>query len=331
MEGIMIKHLREEALDFIAGKKLLITGGTGSLGHALLYTLSAENWIPGDITIFSRDESKQSKTKALYPEWRYVLGDVADKDALYRAMRDVDIVFHFAAYKQVPSAQNNVIATVRTNIEGSQNVVDCAIERGVERVVASSTDKACAPVNLYGASKSVMESMFQYGNMLSQEDTIFTLARYGNVVCSNGSVIPLFQHQIKKYGKVTITHPEMTRFWISIDTAVDLILAALVTDMGTIIVPRAHAMSVSKVADTLYGGSAPKEYTGIRPGEKIHEAMVHQSESFHTKEAFDHFLIYPPTYGMIREMPFEYTSNTCAEMLPETLLRMVDDYDIRFK
>lgn len=326
----MIKQLREEALDYLSGKNILITGGTGSLGNALLYTLDAENWY-GDVTIFSRDENKQGKVKAKYPNWRYVLGDVADKDALFRAMRDVDVVFHFAAYKQVPSAQNNVIATVRTNIEGSQNVVDCAIERGVEHVVASSTDKACAPVNLYGASKSVMESMFQYGNNLSHEDTIFTLARYGNVVCSNGSVIPLFQRQIKEKGEVTITHPDMTRFWISIDQAVDLILSALVVDPGVIVVPKAQAMAITRVADVLYGGEIPKRYTGIRPGEKIHEAMIHESESFHTKEKFDHFLVYPPTEGAFNDIPFMYTSDACGEMLPETLLRMVDDYDIRFK
>jgi UDP-N-acetylglucosamine 4,6-dehydratase len=175
-----------------------------------------------------------------------------------------------------------------------------------------------------------MESTFQFGNKLSREDTIFTLARYGNVVCSNASVIPLFQRQIKENNEVTITHPDMTRFWISIDTAVDLILAALVVDPGCIVVPKAQALSICRVADILGDEQTTKRFVGIRPGEKIHEAMVHESESFHTREQLDHFLIYPPNWGQLNEKPFTYTSDKAPEMLPETLLRIIDDYDIRF-
>ena len=177
------------------GERILITGATGSLGTTLIRRIEEQKW-NCQITVFSRDETRQSKLKSQYPQHRYILGDVSKLSDGRRAFRDIDIVFHFAAYKQVPSSQNNVTATMETNIIGSQNVVDAAIDMGIKQVVASSTDKSCKSVNFYGVSKAAMESLFQHGNLFGH--TTFHLARYGNVVGSNASVIPLFEQQKKQ-------------------------------------------------------------------------------------------------------------------------------------
>lgn len=306
------------------GKRLLVTGGTGSLGKALLLRAQEEGW-NCDFVIFSRDETKQSQVKALYPQHTYILGDVAKYRDVKRAMQDVDVVFHFAAYKQVPAAQNNVPATIETNIMGSQNIVDIAIEEGVQQVVASSTDKACQPVNLYGASKAVMEALFQYGNKFGK--TTFHLARYGNVVASNASVIPLFKKQALQGGPLTVTHREMTRFWITLDEAIDLILLALSKEPGVIVVPKAPAMSVFELAKAI-GKDLPIKDIGIRPGEKIHEAMLSEAESFHTTEDDRHFFIFPPTLSIdpTRQQACSYTSDNPQRELSKTeILRMIAD------
>lgn len=304
--------------------KALITGGTGSLGQALLKRAEEEGW-DVEFTILSRDESKQAETRKLYPQHHYILGDVAKWRDVQRAVYDQDYVFHFAAYKRVPSAQNNVAATIETNVIGSQNIVDASIQAGVKQVVASSTDKATNPANSYGASKYLMESIFQNGNR-QKTATTFHLARYGNVICSNASVIPLFVKQTKLGGPLTVTHKEMTRFWITLDDAIDLILTAMVHEPGTIIVPQAGAKSVFDIAK-LVGGDLPIKEIGIRPGEKIHEAMVSEAESFYTEGFDDYFVIYPPTSGeIICETPWEYTSEY-ADEIPNTLLKhWIEEY-----
>jgi len=304
-----------------SGKRILVTGGTGSLGKALLLRAKEEKW-DCEFIIFSRDETKQARVRQKFPQHTYVLGDVAKFRDVRRIMSDIDVVFHFAAYKSVPSAQNNVPATIETNIIGSQNVVDAALECGVEKVVASSTDKSCAPANLYGASKSVMEAIFQNANRYGK--TTFHLTRYGNVVSSNASVIPLFKRQAAEGGPLTVTDFRMTRFWITLDQAVDLILLALTTNPGVIVVPKAPSMAVYDVAKTI-GGDLPIIETQIRPGEKIHEEMVTAAESFYTLESEEHFFIYPPT-GKFRNAgaPFNYASNAAAhELTSEELLEMI--------
>lgn len=304
---------------YLSGKRILITGGTGSLGQALLRRIHGE---PYEITIFSRDETKQSILKARYPEYRYILGDVAKLRDVKRAFKDIDIVFHFAAYKQVPSAQNNVPATVETNIVGSQNVVDAAIECGVKQVVASSTDKATNPANAYGASKYIMEAIFQDANKYN--GTTFHLARYGNVVGSNASVIPLFLRLKENDQPITVTHPDMTRFWITIDTAVDLVIAALKTAPGIIVVPKAKSMSLMNLAKMF---SDNIQITGIRAGEKLHESMVSETESFHAVDGKDFFYINPPTSNYYNNnAPFTYTSDKCPVLTPDEMLLMIDDY-----
>ena len=301
------------------GRHVLITGGTGTLGKATLERLADSNC---KITVFSRDETKQSLLKKKYNA-NFILGDVAEALDVHRAMRGQEIVLHYAAYKQVVSAQNNVFATIKTNIIGSMNIVDAAIDFGVERVVASSTDKSCASANLYGVSKSAMESIFQQGNKISYGKTIFTLARYGNVIGSNASVIPLFLKQ-KEQGYVTLTLSEMTRFWITVDQAVDLIFMALENPAGTIVVPKAPALSMSEVAEIVAPG-VEQRFIGIRPGEKVHELMVTEPESFHTQEFDDHFLIFPPTDEYYSPYaPFSYSSDNAPKLDPKVILREIE-------
>lgn len=311
-------------MDKYEGAKILVTGGTGSLGRALL-TRASKQGLKAEFIILSRDESKQEATKRLFPEYQYMLGDVAKYRDVQRAMQGVDYVFHFAAYKQVPAAQNNVAATIETNIIGSQNIVDAAIAAGVKQVVASSTDKAAYATNAYGASKQIMEAVFQNANRYGK--TTFHLARYGNVVSSTGSVIPLFRKQAKAGGPITVTHKGMTRFWISVDYAVDLLLLALDRDPGTIVVPMAPALSVYDIAISIAPELEILE-TGIRPGEKIHEVLVSEAESFHTIKKSDYFLIYPPYSGVYNpDAPFAYTSDKAAKIELKDLLKMIEEYD----
>lgn len=290
-------------------KKVLVTGGTGSLGQALLRRAEKETWNT-EFVILSRDESKQSKLKKKYPYHRYVLGDVSRKEDVDRAIHGVDTVFHFAAYKQVPSSQAQVSATLNSNVVGSRNVALSAVEHDVERVVATSTDKACAPVNYYGASKLMMEGIFQEANTWGT--TIFTLARYGNVACSSQSVAPLFLSQIQNKQPLTVTSYEMTRFWLSLDQAINLVLLALQCEGGIIVVPKAPAMSMGDLAVAMATPNGLEVVDiGIRPGEKIHECMVHASESRHTVEEDEHFFIYPATapYEWPKRDDFTYTSD----------------------
>lgn len=307
---------------------ILITGGTGSLGRALLPRLYGEH----NITIFSRDETKQGLLKKEYPECNYILGDIANLEELQLAFRGIDVIYHFAAYKQVPSAQNNVNATIKTNVIGSKNVALAAIQNNVRQVVASSTDKACGPVNLYGVSKAAMESIFQDAN--KHGPTTFHLTRYGNVVGSNASVVPLFKRQAKQGGPITITHKHMTRFWLSIETAVDLVQHALSAPPGVIIVPMAGSVGILQVAEIIAPGIAVKEI-GIRAGEKMHEAMVSPAESYHT-EIVDTtdvrniqklFYIHPPTEGFMNssDSEFTYTSDACWRLSNKQFLEMVND------
>lgn len=311
----------------LTAKRVLITGGTGSLGQALLQRAAEEHWTT-EFVILSRDETKQAQLKARYPQHTYLLGDVAKYRDVRRAMLDVDLVFHFAAYKQVPAAQNNVPATIETNILGSQNVADVAVELGVKQVVATSTDKASEPVSFYGASKAAMEAIFQDANKYGK--TTFHLARYGNVIASNASVIPLFKRQAAAGGPLTLTNMDMTRFWITLDQAVTLVLYALTLKPGTIVVPKAPAMSIYRVA-RLIGGTLPIVDIGIRPGEKIHESMVAQAESFHTAEDDAHYYIHPPTtHYRNSTAPFKYTSDIARQLTDDEMRAMIALTETRY-
>ena len=278
----------------LSATTILLTGGTGSFGTAFVQRI-LDTWPAAVVRVFSRDELKQSEMRARFgdKQVRYLVGDVRDKDRLYRASQGVDIVVHAAAMKQVPACEYNPFEAIRTNILGAQNVVDSAIDAGVPRVLALSTDKAVNPVNLYGATKLCAEKIFVQGNAYAaQSPTRIACVRYGNVVGSRGSVVPLFRAQANE-GSLTITDERMTRFWISLDQAVNLVLYALEhMNGGEIFIPKIPSMRVTELAEAIAPG-VPHRITGIRPGEKIHEILLTADESRHTVDAGDAYVILP--------------------------------------
>ena len=279
-------------------KVILVTGGTGSFGKKFTeITLQEHN--PKVIRIFSRGELKQQLMREQFQDYhndeklRFFIGDVRDKNRLYRAMNGVDIVIHAAALKQVPTCEYNPIEAVKTNINGAANVIDAAIDNNVEKVMVLSTDKAVHPVNLYGATKLVAEKLFIQGNSYSGGlKTVFSCVRYGNVVGSRGSVIPVFQRQ-KEKGKITITDENMTRFWITQEQAVRFIIDCIdKMKGGEIFVPKIPSMKIIDLAEVI----APKckrEVIGIRPGEKINEILLTDEEAHHSKEFDNYFIVEP--------------------------------------
>src|SRR5688572_14555118 len=278
---------------------LLVTGGTGSFGQAFVRHVLNE-YEPGKIIVFSRDEQKHYAMQSALPDkrLRFFVGDIRDRDRLMRALAGVDIVFHAAAMKHVPIAEYNPIEAIRTNIDGAANLIDAALERGVERFVALSTDKAVSPVNLYGATKLCMEKLLVAANSYGAKKTRFDLVRYGNVVGSAGSVVPLFR-KLRQQGKLTITDPAMTRFWIGMDRAVDLVLLALKEGHGgEVFIPKLPACRVDVLAEAMAPG-VPREIIGIRPGEKIHETLITADEARSVVEYAQHFVIEPsfPWWG----------------------------------
>lgn len=277
------------------GKTILITGGTGSFGRAFLKTLLAED-NPRSVRIYSRGEMLQYDTEKIFPDnrIRFFIGDVRDKERLSRAMNGVDIVVHAAALKQVPACEYNPIEAVKTNINGSINIINAAIDNNVDRVIALSTDKAVHPVNLYGSTKMVAEKLFVQGNSYAGGNchTKFSCVRYGNVVGSRGSVIPLFLEQ-RKTGKITITDDRMTRFWLTLEEGVAFVRKCLpIMSGGEVFVPKIPSMKVSDLAHVL-APDARIEIIGIRPGEKLHEILLTEDEARHTKEYDTYFVIEP--------------------------------------
>jgi UDP-N-acetylglucosamine 4,6-dehydratase len=314
-----------------SGLSILITGGTGSFGRAFTKVL-LEEFHPRRVIIFSRDELKQHEMRRVFPEggnMRYFLGDVRDKERLVRAMHGVDIVVHAAALKHVPACEYNPLEAVKTNILGAKNVIDAAIDAGVKKVLALSTDKAVNPVNLYGATKLVAEKIFVQGNAYTGGiGTIFSCVRYGNVVASRGSVVPLFLEQ-QTTGTLTITDRRMTRFWLTLDQAVRLVLRSLVEMRGgEIFVPKIPSMRIVDLAAAI----APEcelNVTGIRPGEKIHEVLLSEDEARHTIETPDLYVIQPEqpfwthehTVGKGPPDGFRYASDTNAEWVTVEQMR----------
>ncbi len=274
---------------------VLITGGTGSFGNAFVPML-LENYSPKKVIIYSRDEMKQWEMAQKYDgheNIRFFIGDVRDKQRLYRALDGVDYVVHAAATKIVPTAEYNPFECVKTNILGAMNLIDACIDKKVKKVVALSTDKACAPINLYGATKLASDKLFVSGNAYSGEHgTRFSVVRYGNVMGSRGSVIPFFI-SLKEKGKMPITDERMTRFMISLEEGVDLVWRAF-EDMegGEIYVKKIPSMKVTDIAEVIAPNSK-LEIIGIRPGEKLHEQMVNIEDSDYTYEYDDYYKILP--------------------------------------
>jgi UDP-N-acetylglucosamine 4,6-dehydratase len=304
-------------------KTVLITGGTGSFGKKATAVI-LQKYKPKKIIIFSRDELKQFEMSQIYPmsdyPMRYFIGDVRDKERLYRAFQGVDYVIHAAALKQVPAAEYNPFEAVKTNIIGAQNVINVAIDQRVKQVIALSTDKAANPINLYGATKLCADKLFIAGNAyVGRDHTIFSVVRYGNVVGSRGSVIPFFEEH-RKNGSLPITDPRMTRFWITLEQGVEFVLLCLEHMCGgELFVPKIPSMNIMDLARAI-APECETRVVGIRPGEKLHELMIPRDEARKTLE-FDDFYVMQPAFKFWerrcswdggRQVPedFEYSSET---------------------
>ena len=285
------------------GKKILITGGTGSLGHALTKRLL--NTDATTIRFRRRNENNQLNLEANVKEdrLRFLLGDVRDSDRLSRAMEAVDIVFHTAALKHVPKIEYNPFEGIKTNVIGSQNVIDACVQQNVEKVVAISTDKATSPLNVYGATKTLMEKLFVAANTFSTPEkhrTKFITVRYGNVLGSSGSVVPIFIDQIKNKKKVTITDPQMTRFSITMDEALEFILKATEIGKGSeIFIPKMKAYSIMDIKNVLVEllGDTGSETIGVRVGEKMHEILINRDEIRYGWEIDNMYMISNPSFS----------------------------------
>lgn len=296
------------------GKNILITGGTGSFGHQYTQTL-LERYQPNKIIIYSRDELKQSEMQQKFnaPCMRYFIGDVRDEKRLSFAMRGVDYVIHAAAMKQVPAAEYNPMECIKTNINGAENVINAALEANVEKVIALSTDKAANPVNLYGATKLASDKLFIAANNISGgSQPRFSVVRYGNVVGSRGSVVPFFNKLIAQgTDHLPVTHADMTRFWITLQSGVDFVLKNFERMLGgEIFVPKIPSIRIIDLAKAM-APDLPVKIVGIRPGEKLHEMMCPSDMSFHTYEFEDHFVIAPAIRFFNRSNDF--TQNNLGE------------------
>ena len=283
------------------GKTILVTGGTGSFGKKFIKTVFEKYPNVKKVIVFSRDEYKQfvmqnmPEFKPYLDRMRFFIGDVRDKGRLERAFEGVDVVIHAAALKQVPACEYNPFEAIRTNVIGAQNVIEAAIDKGVQKVVALSTDKACAPINLYGATKLCSDKLFIAGNVYcGGKDTRFAVVRYGNVAGSRGSVIPFFQELVTNGAKeLPITDMRMTRFWLKLEQAVEMVLKALETMQGgELFVKKIPSMKMPDLAKAVAPNLKIKE-VGIRPGEKIHEQMITVADAPNTIELEDYYIILP--------------------------------------
>ena len=327
----------------LQNKVILVTGGTGSFGQKFAEIVLQEH-NPRAIRIFSRGELLQLQMRQKFNDdlrLRFFIGDVRDRERVYRAVNGVDIIVHTAALKQIPTCEYNPIEAIRTNIDGAVNVIDAAIDNGVEKVIAISTDKAVHPVNLYGATKLVAEKLFIQANVYTGgRKTKFSCVRYGNVVGSRGSVIPLFLEQ-RKNGEITVTDERMTRFWITLEQGVCFVIKCIeMMQGGEIFVPKIPSMQITELADAI-APEARRRIIGIRPGEKLHEILISEEEARRAKE-FDNFFVIEPEFpfwskdnldgGKPLPEGFKYTSDTNTWWLTkEELKQMIEGLDITGK
>ena len=317
---------------------ILVTGGTGSFGRRFIQVVF-DNYNPNMIIVYSRDELKQFEMREQFPSdqfpIRYFLGDIRDKERLYRVTTGVDIIVHAAALKQVPTAESNPFEAIKTNILGSENVIEAALENNVDRVIALSTDKACNPINLYGATKLAADKLFAAANhWQNNHRTRFSVVRYGNVIGSRGSVIPFFQNQ-KAHGSITITDSRMTRFMITLDKGVQFVLDNLARMQGgELFVPKIPSVNILDIAKAI-APNLPTKIIGVRPGEKLHEAMISKDDAINTLEFDDYFVIQPAhpwwdnleysvvTGGRNVADDFEYSSETNNQWLSSAELAVL--------
>ena len=300
-------------------KTVLITGGTGSLGQALTKRLLENN--VKSVRIFSRNENKQIEMEDNIKDdrIRFFLGDIRDSQRLTKAVEDVDLVFHAAALKHVPKIEYNPFEAIKTNVVGSQNVIDACLTNNVEKVICVGTDKAVSPLNTYGATKLLMEKLFvSANNYLSKEKykTKFYALRYGNVLGSSGSVIPLFIKQIKSKQKITITEPNMTRFSISMNDALDFIIKTTELSQGSeVFVPKLRAYSIIDIKNAVESllGTSGEEIIGIRPGEKLNEILINEDEMRYCWEYNDVYLLANPLYSLFNDDAIKERYNGIAK------------------
>lgn len=318
-------------LDAISGQVVLITGGTGSLGHALVTKIAD---VAKKVIVYSRCELKQAKMNVEYnkPNLRFMIGDIRDKDRLMYALRNVDVCIHAACMKRVETCTYNPFEAVKSNVVGSVNVVEACIENKVKKSLLVSTDKACAPATLYGGTKFVAEQIFINGNNYSTRDTMFMATRYGNVYGSNGSVAKMFKDQAAAGGPMKVTHPDMTRFFMSLDEAVDLNLFALNNSIGgEIFIPKLKGTSMVDFAAAFADKSIPVKYIGLRGYEKIHEDLISDTEMLYVVDCGGYYKIVPPNASVSglgwdveypdepKIKPFKYSSDKVEQFSQEEL------------
>lgn len=323
------------------GLSIFISGGTGSFGRAFVKRLLSD-YQPKRVVVFSRDELKQYEMSQEFdaPCMRYFLGDVRDEQRLQQAMRGIDLVVHAAALKQVPAAEYNPTECIRTNVNGAENIIAAALQNGVKKVIALSTDKAASPINLYGATKLLSDKLFVAANNIAgSRDTSFAVVRYGNVVGSRGSVLPLFRKLIAKGAEdLPITDARMTRFWITLDEGVDFVMRSFERMQGgELFVPKIPSARIVDLATAL-APDLPQRQVGIRPGEKLHEMMISRDDSPHTLEFARHYVIAPALsfsqpcdysldglgeQGHPVESGFEYLSDSNPDYLDVAALRQL--------
>ena len=319
-------------MSIFSGSSILVTGGTGSFGKAFLQTVLASH-DPARVAVYSRDELKQYEMRNIYghdPRIRFFIGDVRDRERLEMALHGVDFLVHAAALKQVDTAEYNPMEYVKTNILGSENVMTAAIAAGVKKVVALSTDKASSPVNLYGATKLTADKLFVSGNHYSYaRGTKFAVVRYGNVVGSRGSVIPLFRRLAEEGKPLPVTDVRMTRFWITLSQAIDFVVSAFESmDGGELYVPRIPSMRITDLAEAIAPASEVIE-VGIRPGEKLHEEMISEEDARRTIRQADRYVVAPTLAewsfkapeGRPVEEGFRYSSDSNDQWLTVEQLR----------
>lgn len=325
-------------------KVVLVTGGTGSFGKKFIHIMLQE-YRPSKLIVFSRDELKQHEMRVSgfdHPSLRYFIGDVRDLARLRRAMHGVDIVVHAAALKQVPACEYNPMEAIKTNILGSSNVIEAALDCGVQQVMALSTDKAVNPINLYGATKLSAEKLFVQSNAYAgSAATRFSCVRYGNVVGSRGSVIPIFLKQRSQNGRLTITDERMTRFWLTLEQGVRFVIKCIEQMCGgEVFVPKIPSTRIVDLANAI-APQAALEVVGIRPGEKLHEVLINEDEARSTLEREDMYVVTPPLTLWQRDLKYEgrpladgfrYASDTNPQWLDVDQIReMVASIEVEEK
>ena len=319
-------------MNFLKNKTILITGGTGSFGHEAVKFLTS-NCKLKKIIIFSRDENKQYEMQKKFKDrnLRFFLGDIRDEERLLHAFKGVDFVIHAAAQKHVPAAEYNPFECIKTNVNGAQSIISACLKTNVKKVIALSTDKACNPINLYGATKLCAEKLFINANQLSGKDgTKFSVVRYGNVLASRGSVIPFFKELVKKKAKfLPLTHPEMTRFFITLPDSIKFVLNNLKnTSGGEIVIPKMNSIFIKDLIKAI-NSEIKIKIVGVRPGEKINEVLYSKDESSQVYETSDSFKIYPSYKTGLKKVGkkvnkhFEYVSNSIKYLNKQAVIKLI--------